>query len=91
MLSLQTFVRGGWVPVGTPYEVGDTQAVQQAVVVVSRATGAVWRVVGSGGNVLALWDGRRWHAPAEAQPAPAPFWQQDPDAGFDSTTPVRVL
>lgn len=91
MLSLQTFTQRGWVPVGAPYAVADTHRVQQAAVVLATATGAVWRVVGSDGRVLSLWDGRRWQSVAEAQPLPVPaptrFWQQEPD--FDSTVPVR--
>lgn len=92
MLSLQTFTKCGWFAVGMPFEPRDTQRVQQAAVVLFNATGAVWRIVGSSGDVLALWDGRRWHAVAEAQPAPAPapapslvrFWHQEPD--HDPTT-----
>lgn len=89
MLSLQTFTTSGWMPVGAPYEARDTQAVQQAAVALGRATGAVWRVVGSDGKVLALWDGRRWQSVAEAVPVPAPFWQQD-RGDFASTVPVMT-
>lgn len=88
MLSLQTYTKQGWVPVGAPYELADAQRVQQAATSLSGSTGAVWRVVGADGRVLALWDGRRWQTVAEAQPMPTPFWSQD--GAFSPTVPINM-
>lgn len=77
MLSLQLYTKRGWVPVGEPYAPADTQGAQQAATTLSRATGAVWRVVGEGERVLSLWNGRRWQTVAETQPIPASWWDQD--------------
>lgn len=87
MLSLQYFTTRGWVPLGLPYELADTQRMQQAAAVLSEGTGAVWRVVGECGRVLTLWDGRRWQAVAEAQPMPVAWWDQR-RGDFISTIPA---
>ncbi len=87
MLNLQTYTLNGWHTVGTPYSIGDAQKVQQAATMLAHATGAVWRVLGEGGRVLSLWDGRRWQTVAEAAPMPATWWQQD--SGYPDTIPLR--
>ena len=88
MLTLQTYTLGGWRTVGAPYPVGDAQRVQQAATMLAHATGAVWRVLGEGGRVMTLWDGRRWHLAAEALPMPAPWWEQGRD-DYPHTIPAN--
>lgn len=90
MLSLQHYTRRGWVPVGTPYALADAQRMQQAATMLSHGTGAVWRVVGEGGRVLTLWDGRRWQTVAEAQPMPVAWWDQR-RGDFISTIPTEDM
>ena len=84
MLILQHYTTSGWRSVGTAYPLGDAQRVQQAATMLAHATGAVWRVLGDGGRVLTLWDGRRWQTVAEAQPMPASWWDQQESAYADT-------
>jgi len=86
MLTLQHYTAAGWHTVGAPYPVGDAQRVQQAATGLAHATGCVWRVLGTGGRVLSLWDGKRWQTVAESLPMPSSYWQQDAD--YPDTIPA---
>jgi hypothetical protein len=88
MLTLQHYTAAGWMTLGAPYALADAARVQQSATMLSAATGAVWRVLGEGGRVLSLWDGRRWQAVAEAQPMPASWWTQD-HTGYADTVQTR--
>lgn len=57
----------GWRSVA-PFNAGDAPTVQRAAELLSTVAAVVWRVVQDDGRqqVLAIFDGRRWQAVAEA-------------------------
>ena len=75
MLTLQHFTSGGWQSL-LCYESGDAARMQQAATAMSHYSGIRWRVLGSDGRVLTVWDGRRWHVAGESTTMPA-WWGAD--------------
>jgi len=68
----------GWRTV-LPFDTPEAPRVQTAAEMLSKAGPVFWRVVRDDQRqqVLAVFDGRRWQAVAEAEPAPGdmPWWQ----------------